>query len=194
MTSFNWIITISWLALMAYWLISAPKAKRSLRTGSQWKRGLGIRAVFVVVILLLLRFGVLQRASLYSYGDFTITPMSLLLDIIGAIFCVAGVVFAIRARTHLGRNWGMPMTLRKDHELVTSGPYARVRHPIYTGFLLAMLGTAFVDGVVWLIVLIFSGIYFIYSAKVEEKTMTEQFPNTYPEYKKRTKMLIPFVW
>ena len=105
-----------------------------------------------------------------------------------------GITLAIWARRHLGRNWGMPMSLKEEPELVTSGPYKYIRNPIYSGMLLALLGTGLVLGLPWLVAFVACSIYFIYSSKVEEKIMAEQFPQTYPEYKKRTKMLIPFVW
>ena len=87
----------------------------------------------------------------------------------------------------------MPMTLRQGHELVTTGPYRYVRHPIYAGILLAMLGSALAIGLWWLAVFFLSAIHFVYAAKKEESLMLEQFPDTYPAYKNRTKMLVPFV-
>jgi protein-S-isoprenylcysteine O-methyltransferase Ste14 len=88
----------------------------------------------------------------------------------------------------------MPMTRRAEPELVTTGPYSRVRHPIYTGIILAMLGTALATSVYGLIaVAILSG-YFIFSATREESFLARQFPGTYPAYKHSTKMLVPFVF
>lgn len=86
------------------------------------------------------------------------------------------------------------MSLKEKPELVTSGPYRSLRHPIYTGMLLAMLGTALVVGLSWLIIFIGAGIYFVYSAKTEEQIMMREFPHIYPEYKKHTNMLIPLIW
>jgi protein-S-isoprenylcysteine O-methyltransferase Ste14 len=87
----------------------------------------------------------------------------------------------------------MPMTQKDEPELVTSGPYHFVRHPIYSGILLAILGTSLATNLYLLVGVLVIGIYFIYSAKVEERNMTTTFPNTYPSYRMRTKMLIPFV-
>jgi protein-S-isoprenylcysteine O-methyltransferase Ste14 len=85
------------------------------------------------------------------------------------------------------------MTQKDDPDLVTSGPYRRVRHPIYSGILLALLGTALATNLYWLIALGVLGVYFVYSAKVEERLLTASFPSTYPSYRTKTKMLIPFV-
>jgi protein-S-isoprenylcysteine O-methyltransferase Ste14 len=112
---------------------------------------------------------------------------------LGVVICACGMAFAIWARFHLGRNWGMPMSLKKDAELVTTGPYAYVRHPIYTGMILAMLGTTLVI-IWWAVPLVAFFVYFVYSAKTEEKIMLGEFGARYTEYMKHTKMLIPFVF
>jgi protein-S-isoprenylcysteine O-methyltransferase Ste14 len=77
---------------------------------------------------------------------------------------------------------------------VTSGPYHLVRHPIYSGILLAGVGTAVALSWMWLIAVALAGIYFLYSATVEERYLTEQFPDAYPVYKCSTKMLVPYVF
>ncbi len=77
---------------------------------------------------------------------------------------------------------------------MTTGPYHRVRHPIYSGIILAMIGSAVAVSLYWLIAVALLGGYFIYSAVMEERHMTGQFPDTYPAYKQSTKMLIPFIF
>jgi protein-S-isoprenylcysteine O-methyltransferase Ste14 len=113
---------------------------------------------------------------------------------LGVVLCLVGFGFAVWARVHIGRNWGMPMSLREGHELVTSGPYAYVRHPIYSGLMLAMIGSAFTASLLWLLGLPLYFAYFLFSARSEEKTMRAQFPDAYPAYRRHTKMLIPFVF
>lgn len=113
---------------------------------------------------------------------------------IGVLICVGGIAFAIWARIHLGHNWGMPMSLKEKPELVTTGPYHFVRHPIYTGIAVAMLGSMITAGFMWLVWFVLFSFSFIYSAKKEEKTMLIQFPEEYRKYMKRTKMMIPFVF
>ncbi len=112
---------------------------------------------------------------------------------VGLVVLVAGLGFAVWARRHIGRNWGMPMTEKATPELVTSGPYRLVRHPIYSGILIAAIGTALALGRTFLIAAAIATIYFLYSATVEERYLTKQFPDTYPGYKGTTKMLVPFV-
>ncbi len=189
MDIYNWIIVGLWLCFLCYWFISAMSAKKNI-TRNQWQRGVWLRLLIFAGIFVLLSFQSVRQFFEYSNTLFS-NP---LVSTIGVVLCAAGVALAIWARRHLGRNWGMPMSLKEKPELVTSGPYRSLRHPIYTGMLLAMIGTALVVGLSWLIIFIAAGIYFVYSAKTEERIMMREFPHIYPEYKKHTKMLIPFIW
>jgi protein-S-isoprenylcysteine O-methyltransferase Ste14 len=167
-----------WAAFWLYWLIAALGAKQSVR--SSRIRPPGLLIIVAVVLLRVFRTG-------------TLAVHSPILQVVGLILLAAGLGLAVGARIYLGRNWGMPMTARADPELVTSGPYRFVRHPIYSGLLLALLGTALATNLYWLIALIVAGAYFIYSATVEERLMTTSFPADYASYQAHTKMLIPFV-
>ena len=169
----------AWLVFWIYWLASASASKESVRSG--WRTRLtGVSAVGVFLIAVVLRGG-------------SLAVHSLTLEVIGALLFACGIALAVWARLHLGRNWGMPMTQRAEPELVTSGPYRFVRHPIYTGLLTAMLGTALVNNLLGLIVVAVLVAYFYYCAIVEERNLASTFPKAYPEYKSKTKMLIPFV-
>ena len=117
----------------------------------------------------------------------------MVLGAIGASVVLLGVGLAVYARIYLGRNWGMPMSRKEEPELVTGGPYAFVRHPIYTGIVLAMLGSAIGESVIWVVMLTVFAPYFVYSARREEQLIREQFPAQYPDYMRRTKMIVPFV-
>jgi protein-S-isoprenylcysteine O-methyltransferase Ste14 len=189
MTIFQSIIPALWLLFIVYWGISALSAKRSLGTTDWWKQSL-LRVGIIVLIIAAFRAtgaGRLLRAA-QAYQTH-----SIFLGAIGAVFVLLGVGLAIFARVYLGRNWGMPMSRKEQPELVTGGPYSFVRHPIYTGISLALLGSAIGESVVWAVPLILSVPYFIYSARREEELMCEQFPEQYPDYMRRTKMIVPFV-
>ena len=112
---------------------------------------------------------------------------------IGLALFLLGLALAVWARLYIGRNWGAPMSHKDEPELVTTGPYRRIRHPIYTGLILAILGTALATTLYGLIVAAVLGGFFVYSATREEAYLTEQFQDTYRAYKHSTKMLIPFV-
>lgn len=172
------VIYIVWGAFWVYWLASAIGVKR--RTGS---RRLGPRLPIVVLAVVLTRVFPEHSLSIHSTA----------LKAIGVVLFGAGLGLAVWARVYLGRNWGMPMTQKAEPELVTSGPYRFVRHPIYSGILLGFAGTGLATNGYWWIVFGVCLVYFIYSARVEEGIMTSAFPTTYPSYRERTKMLIPFV-
>ncbi len=86
------------------------------------------------------------------------------------------------------------MTEKDEPELVTRGPYRLVRHPIYSGILVAGVGTAVALSWLWLTAVVLAGVYFLYSATVEERFMAEQFPDSYAVYKRSTRMLVPFIF
>ena len=113
---------------------------------------------------------------------------------LGLLMVIAGLAFAVWARAHLGRNWSGTVTVKENHELVRSGPYGIVRHPIYTGLLLAILGTAIVVGE-WrgLLALCFLTITFLLKLRREERFMEESFPDTYPSYRAQVPALIPLL-
>ena len=85
------------------------------------------------------------------------------------------------------------MSRKDEPELVTTGPYRFVRHPIYTGIILAAVGTAVAGNWLWLTVVALMAGYFVYAAVVEERYLTVQFPDAYPAYRRSTWMLVPFV-
>jgi protein-S-isoprenylcysteine O-methyltransferase Ste14 len=179
----DFVIGVGWVAFWVYWLVSAGGAKPGQ---SRWLRFAGVRVALLLILLLLLRLKVLK-------GQHENTHDPVLWGVGLAIF-VLGLALAAWARIYLGRNWGMPMSTKADPELVTTGPYRTIRHPIYTGMILGMTGTAIAVSVYWLIAVALLGGYFIYSAVVEERNMAKLFPDTYPEYKKSTKMLLPFIF
>jgi protein-S-isoprenylcysteine O-methyltransferase Ste14 len=175
------VILVGWLAFWVYWLAASVGVKAG-RTG--WTRFAGFRVSILLVVLLLLRLNVLKGRAVVS------NPW---LQGAGLAVFVLGLALAVWARLYIGRNWGMPMSRKFDPELVTTGPYHAIRHPIYSGLILGMIGTAIAVGWYWLIAVGAMAAYFTYSAVVEERYMAEQFPAAYPGYKRSTKMLVPFI-
>lgn len=171
-------ILLVWAGFWVYWLVAAIGSKQGSRRGRRRLPGLSLVVALIVVRL---------------FGTHQLAVHSPVLRAVGVVLFLSGLGLAVWARIYLGRNWGMPMTEKEEPELVTSGPYRFVRHPIYSGLLLAVLGTALATNVYWLITLLILGIYFVYSARVEEGLMASNFPEAYPAYRARTKMLIPFL-
>jgi protein-S-isoprenylcysteine O-methyltransferase Ste14 len=172
-------IAVAWIVFWVYWLASAFGVKE----GKASARRLPLNGLSALAVILLLR--------VFRGGSFAVD--SPVLGAIGAVVFTSGIALAVWARIHLGRNWGMPMTQKAEPELITSGPYRFVRHPIYSGLLAALLGTALATNLIGLAIVAILGVYFYYSASVEEKNLIAMFPSAYPAYRSSTKMLIPFV-
>jgi protein-S-isoprenylcysteine O-methyltransferase Ste14 len=177
-----------WLVFLVVWLVASTQTKRK---ASSSVTPMAFRLLLIVLVALLVRESLVSHAGGHVHG--AILSGNRLAAVAGVALCAAGIAIAIWARLCIGQNWGMPMSLREGHELVTTGPYAFVRHPIYTGILLALAGTVLTVGH-WSIALFPLYLaYFIYAATMEERTMKEQFPAQYPVYARRTKMLLPFI-
>lgn len=171
-----------WLAFWIYWIATAARAKPGR---SRWTRFAGLRVGLALIALLLLRSRAF-RGRLVTHNP--------LLEGIGLALFAAGLALAIWARVCIGRNWGTPMSQKNEPELVTSGPYRTIRHPIYTGIILAFIGTSVGISLYWLIAAAVLAAYFVYSAINEERYLISQFPDAYPAYRRSTKMLIPFLF
>lgn len=183
------IIGVCWITFILVWLFMGGLVKKSIKAKKQIHTPVVWMIITITIVVLLLHTNRLEFLITYQ-----LFPSSPLIQYMGAFICAAGIAFAIRARIHLGRNWGMPMSLKEKPDLVTTGPYHFVRHPIYTGLLAAILGTNISGSFMFLVWFLFSATFFIYSAKKEEKMMLLEFPDEYPAYMKRSKMIIPFIF
>jgi protein-S-isoprenylcysteine O-methyltransferase Ste14 len=175
------IILGTWIVFWVFWFV----ASIGVKTGkTRWGQFAGIRVLAIIVFLFLFHLRALRGIGV------TTSPW---LQGVGTTIFVLGLALAVWARLYIGRNWGMPMSRKAEPELVTTGPYHTIRHPIYTGIILAMIGTTVAVSLYWLAAVIFVAIYFSYSAITEERYLATEFPTTYPPYKASTKMLIPHV-
>ena len=178
-----------WIGFLVYWRIKAAGSKTT-RRGEPSALGIVRALVFLVVIVLLSTTRIplpwlyrqLWRSGLWPFW-------------IGAAVTVVGLLFAVWARQHLASNWSSAVTIKEGHELITSGPYGLVRHPIYTGILTGFLGTAIaldqVRGVIGF-VLIFVVLWA--KLRLEEEWMRSQFGKTYAAYAQRTAALVPYLF
>ena len=178
------VIYSLWIVFWLAWLAAALSAKRAAR--SRVGQFVGWRLAVFVILFLIIRFGVQKGHHA--------TASSPILQGIGMVLFLIGLGLAVWARVHLGRNWGTPMSEKVDAELVTTGPYQYIRNPIYSGIILAAIGTSVAISLYWLVAVVLMGAYFVHSATVEEQTMQRLFPRTYPEYKRSTKKLIPYIF
>lgn len=185
---FRDIIPCLWLAWLLYWLISAFGNKSTVRR-ENLASGLPYRIPTVAGILFLFphwRHPWLAQRFL---------PHLAIVYWLSVAFVILGLGFSIWARIYLGSNWSGTVTIKKDHQLVRTGPYRWVRHPIYTGLLLAMLGTALAIGQ-WrgLVGVGFFILGFVVKIRLEERWMREVFGEEYVRYKREVAALIPGIY
>lgn len=200
MTTYGTVIVGCWVIYLLVWAVSAFNVKRDIRGGSGnirqqfWV----VRLVAAAIVLLFVAVRIATGTAHFTNSRLIFTrvifPQSRVLDWTAAALSVIGVGFAIWARVHLGRNWSPRPAVKENHELVTTGPYAYVRHPIYTGLILMAFGTALTGSIWGLGVFIVAVLFYVSRIGREEKIMLELFPDAYPMYQARTKKLIPWVW
>jgi protein-S-isoprenylcysteine O-methyltransferase Ste14 len=189
MVNVNIAISYTWEAVGVVWLAAFPFAKRAVR--SQAVGGRMSHLFLVLVGFALLGSHYLREGWL----GMRFLPDSPALGWLGFAIAVAGCGFAIWARMTLGANWSGRATVKANHELIVSGPYSVARHPIYSGLLLACMGTALAEGE-WRCIIGLALILVAFAAKIgaEERMMIETFPRAYPQYRRRVKALIPGVF
>ncbi len=176
-----------WLAWVLYWVISAFGAKTTQR-----RESLGSRLSHIVPLLIGVALIVWPRVP-WDWLSLRLLPPGPLNYALGFVLLALGLAFTVWARVYLGRNWSGTVTLKEGHELIRSGPYSYVRHPIYSGLLVALLGSAVACGE--LRALIGLGVVagaFIRKLRIEERFMREIFPGQYQRYCAQVPALVPF--
>jgi protein-S-isoprenylcysteine O-methyltransferase Ste14 len=182
------IISVCWTLFAVIWLLAAFATKKSVYRES------GLQRLLYIIPLLLGWFLLAKGHRLSDPLNHPVIPHVEALAWIAAVLCIAGLIFCVWARFTLGRNWSGIVTLKGGHELITSGPYALVRHPIYTGLLTMLVATVIVRGhIAGIVALPLVFVSFWVKLRYEEKLMLQQFPEEYAAYQRRVKRLIPFI-
>ena len=186
--SFSFVVYTSWIVLFVVWIRGYFTSKRSSDVPSPGRQ-------VAATVLLFACFVLLFTPHLPGLGR-PVTPPSPGFGWTGAVLTLVGIAFAISARLTLGRDWsGLVMSVKERHRLVQNGPYGIVRHPIYTGLLLAIIGTALTFGTSASYLGVAAGFAgFLIRIDIEEKLMRELFGDAHAAYRRRTRTLIPFVW
>ncbi len=182
------VIPALWLAWLLYWWASARGVK-----AERWQEPLESQLLHRVPLLLGAILLAVPR-PLPRILRARALPAGPLLPLVGAVLVAAGLGFSVWARRHLGRNWSANVVVKEDHALIRTGPYKHLRHPIYSGILLAFLGMAITIGE-WrgLLALALVLVSFARKSWVEEQRMREVFPE-YEQYRRETAAIIPFLW
>lgn len=183
----TWLTGGLWLLFLVVWLGAALRVKATKRVEAPRSR-LVHAALLVLGSLFMTSFGA------RGFLAWPLLPRGPALGVAAVAVTAAGIAFAFWARAFLGRNWSGTITLKEGHTLVTGGPYAWVRHPIYTGITLGIAGTAlWVDEVHALFAVACFLAGFSWKIRLEERWMIEEFGDTYRGYQRRVKALIPFL-
>ena len=184
---YRFVFPALWLAWVVYWFLASRTAKPTERREPLGSRLLHVLPLLVTVWLLWAEKmpAPFLNESLYPWAPWEFW--------VAALITALGLLFTVWARVHLGRNWSGTVTIKREHELIASGPYTIVRHPIYTGLLVAFIGSALARGE-W------RGVFAVFIAwaalwrklRLEERWMVERFGEQYTAYSRRVPALMPF--
>jgi protein-S-isoprenylcysteine O-methyltransferase Ste14 len=180
---------VIWTAFGLLWLLPAIFGKRTIQRQPSSSR-------IWQLVLLVAAYVLMANADLgWSLLDLRLVPGGMRATTAGYSLLLAGMLFAAWARVFLGGNWSSSVTLKQDHTLVRSGPYRIVRHPIYTGLLVALLGTAIVLGELRCFLgVMLAAIAWKIKSITEEALMVQQFGDQYTRYRTQVKALVPYIW
>jgi protein-S-isoprenylcysteine O-methyltransferase Ste14 len=176
-----------WGAWGLYWVISALNAKTTQRRESPASRLAHLIPLVIGGAL------IAWHPTRWPWLAARLWPRSFTVYCAGVALLIVGLAFSVWARVHLGRNWSGTVTVKEGHELIRSGPYGYVRHPIYTGILAAVLGTAIASGTVHAALgLLVIAAALLRKLRIEERFMRETFPGEYERYSAEVPALIRF--
>ena len=185
-----WGIDAAWLIWLITWIVLANRVKRITRQESHGQRAAHIVPMVVAGVLLFFR-----SPDGGTWLEQPILPRAAWMAQAGLAVVLTGLGFAIWARLALAGNWSGTVTLKQDHELVQTGPYRLARHPIYTGLLTAILGTALaIDEYRGPLAFLVTSLAFIRKMQTEEAFMLDAFGQRYTQYRAKVAALIPGVW
>jgi protein-S-isoprenylcysteine O-methyltransferase Ste14 len=186
--AYRYLFHAMWLGWVGYWWAASFNVKTAARRESLQSRLSHIVPLTLAFVLLFPESSPIQALG----GRFL--PVAVWPFWVGAALTLTGLLFTVWARVHLGRNWSGTVTVKQDHDLITGGPYKFVRHPIYTGLLLALIGFALARGE-WrgVVAVALAAGSFWRKLRIEERWMREQFGDAYEDYRRRVAALIPFV-
>lgn len=178
------IISVCWLVFWTYWAVSTLRRLPSKRKVALTFTVLNTGLLYLGFLLVLL-----GRSAPVSLGRLFV-PQAIIVDVAGTVFAIVGVTFAIWSRQLLGNNWSGQVAIMEGQQFIRRGPYTIVRHPIYTGMLLALLGTTLVSStVVSLVGFVLAAISLWQKACMEEQFLVAEFGEQYAAYQRESEVL-----
>ena len=180
-----WLSGVLWVVFQVYWSVAASSASMATRSESAKSRAVHQYLFLASIVLLFAHIPGLRWQFL---------PRSATSVLAGLAIQVLSLWFAIAARRALGRHWSGEITAKVDHELIRTGPYAFARHPIYTDIIGMFAGTAVVSGELHALAGAVLIIYaYLRKIRLEERELARTFGDTYEQYRRETRALIPWV-
>ena len=183
-----WLLRASWIVTGLIWVFASVFSKPTVKTGSPKAR------LLYLVLAAAGGFCIGDKVLHWGWLDERFLPHSATILLVGALLTAVGCLFAIWARAVLGSNWSGGPAVKEEHILVQKGPYALTRHPIYTGFLTAVIGTSVAvaryRAILGVLLVLLS---ILIKIAQEEKLMAESFPKDYPQYRNRVRALVPWI-
>ena len=185
----NHVISLLWLAIFVLWAVTGITSKQTVQSRSEGPSRIAVWIVWLAWWLLLTHGFGMEILSVRFVPKTTIASYA------GLAITVAGLALSVWARIQIGRNWSGLIQVKEGHQLMHTGSYAIVRHPIYSGFMLATLGTAIAFGEIsGLLAFVMILAAWGYKSRLEETAMIEHFGPEYETYCRKVKGLIPFIW
>ncbi|MFZ3200211.1 MAG: isoprenylcysteine carboxylmethyltransferase family protein [Candidatus Acidiferrales bacterium] len=180
------IVDALWTFFALYWLVASVSVNRMRK-----REPAGQRLAFLLIFVGICYLAEMAGASLGISNRRFVPPLPWL-EWLGIALTAVGIAFAIWARNHIGKYWSASVSLREGHELIRSGPYARIRHPIYSGMLLAAAGTTLWSGRCGaLMVLGLALIAVVVKARREEALLAGEFGPAFDEHRRHTGFFLP---
>lgn len=181
------VITGAWIVFLVFWFASSFRVKRITkkegRAGVLGRVLAGAAACFLLIRADDPRLGLLSLRFV---------PERLWIACVAAAMTVLGALFAIWARVHLGKYWSSTVALKSEHQLIRTGPYARMRHPIYTGIIFAIAGTGLAVGrYAAILAMAIFFVAFWFKARKEEALLAGEFGPAFNEHRRRTGFFLP---
>ncbi len=184
--NFGAAIQICWLVGLVYWIVAARSVNKMVRRDPGWQRLLQLSVAVAGIYL----FN--STAAWWGVLNRRFVPWSYWAADADVLLTAAGIAFAIWARNHIGRFWSASVAIREDHQLIRSGPYSRIRHPIYTGILVALIGTALLVGTYrGLLAFALILLSLTFKARREEALLTREFGAAFDDHRRHTGFFLP---
>ena len=186
---YAWLIPAIWFGWLSVWFFFVRNVRATSERETPTSRWIHLLLVGAAVALIALP---VFRRGFLGWHWLPTTPF---VYFVGVAILMAGCIFAIWARRYLGTNWSGTITVKEGHELVRNGPYSFTRHPIYTGFIMGIAGSAIALGELRgiLAVILFIAAY-LRKIRIEEKRLLAHFGQDYEDYRRDVRALIPFVF